>query len=154
MLAWVVLSQDVLYYAFPLLFSLGLVMTLLCIVGLARQVKLSYDVFLLAFSIITSLLLSCGSGLHLQNYLSHSNTYQTVYGYIKSVNDWFWLSFLWILTAFGIERAVFAVGVCRSDSTRTGGNPCHCSLVNSNYIFFACSSSQFSCSLLDHVSAL
>ena len=52
------------------------------------------------------LLLFCGALLKTQDYTGHSNTYQYAYGYIKSLNDWFWYSALWCLVVMTLERSM------------------------------------------------
>ncbi len=104
--AWIYASQGILYYAFPVEITLGIVGGLLSLAAMARQRKSSSDSYLIGFGVASVLLLACGGTLKLQDYTAHSNGYQRAYGCIKSANDWLWYSALWILVVMTLERGL------------------------------------------------
>lgn len=107
-MAWIDTSHDVLHFAFPVVIVWGVLSGFVSVVVIARQIRVSNDSYLLGYVLANILLLTCGGIIKLQDYIPHSNSYQYVYCYTKSLNDWFWYTSLWILVVMALERSMMA----------------------------------------------
>ena len=104
--AWMGTSKDVLYIALPVIMIWGLLTGLLNVIVLLRRIRVSNDAYMLGLVLASLCLLTCGVILKLPEYTGPHNFYQYSYGYVKSLNDWFWYTSLWILLVMTLERSI------------------------------------------------
>ena len=103
---WVWASQDVLHIAFPVMFAWGILTGVLNLTILTKQAHVSANAYM--FGLVTSSfgLLICGALLKTQAYFGEFNAYHYMYGNLKSLNDWFWYTSLWVLVVMTLERSM------------------------------------------------
>lgn len=98
-------SQGLIFYVFPTMVAFGVLGGLVSIYVLVRQTnRSSYDAYLIWIVSFGVVLLLCGATLRLTDYTGHNNTYQYVYGYVRSVNEWLWYSSVWTLVMMTLEN--------------------------------------------------
>lgn len=98
-------SQGLIFYVFPTMVAFGVLGGLVSICVLVRQAnRSSYDAYLMWIVSFGVILLLCGATLRLTDYTGHNNTYQYVYGYVRSVNEWLWYSSVWTLVMMTLEN--------------------------------------------------
>ena len=104
--AWVWASKDVLYIAFPIMFGWGIFTALINLIVLGRQSHASTNTYMLGLVTSSLGLLVCGGLLKTQMYFGDFDTYHYMYGNLKSLNDWFWYTSLWLLVVMTLERSM------------------------------------------------
>lgn len=103
---WTEISHDILFIAFPIVIGSGMFLGLLNLIVIIRQIKVSNDGYLLGLVTASVMLLASGGIIQMQDYVGYSHVYQYMYGYIRSIHDWFWYTALWILLVMALERSM------------------------------------------------
>ncbi len=104
--AWMYTSNDILYITFPIILIWGILTGLISILILIRQMRVSNDTYLLGYVAAAIALLTCGTILRTQDYVGSYNTYQYMYVYMRTLNDWLWYTSIWLLIVMTLERSM------------------------------------------------
>ncbi|ESO97009.1 hypothetical protein LOTGIDRAFT_159754 [Lottia gigantea] len=103
---WMEISDYFCFLALPVIMLFAIVTEVICIMVLARQIRMSLDTYLLGLSISTILLILTTTVLGLQHYIGQNDYIVYLQGYAISCRDWFWYTSIWLIVMMSFERAL------------------------------------------------
>ncbi|XP_050396111.1 uncharacterized protein LOC126814782 [Patella vulgata] len=103
---WMEISDYFCFLALPVILVFALVTEIICVIVLARQIRMSLDTYLLGLSISIILLITTTVILGLQHYIGRNDIIVYMQGYAISCRDWFWYTSIWLVVMMSFERAL------------------------------------------------
>ncbi|KAF6022424.1 hypothetical protein EB796_019270 [Bugula neritina] len=108
---WLFVTNEVLYYIYPVFIGLALIFTLLNSIVTSKMATDSHECYLAAFNVLSFLLVLCSAAIHLPTYVPlEQNPYYYSLGmwqglpYVMVLENWCLYSCTWLLAMAVIER--------------------------------------------------